>query len=168
MFLYVLSAPAWLGGLLQLEPTQFYWFFVLSIAGIMSGAALSGRLAGRVEPRQQIRYGFVVMGLAASVNVVLNFLFTAHAAWAMLPVALFSFGWALMVPVVTLMALDIAPDRRGMASSLQAFIGGMANALVAGVIAPLVMHSALGLSLTSLAFLGVGLSAWWWVRARVA
>ena len=168
MFLYVLSAPAWLGGLLQLEPTQFYWFFVLSIAGIMSGAALSGRLAGRVKPRRQIRYGFVVMGLAASVNVALNFLFTAHAAWARLPVALFSFGWALMVPVVTLMALDIAPDRRGMASSLQAFIGGMANALVAGVIAPLVMHSALGLSLTSLAFLGVGLSAWWWVRARVA
>ncbi|MCK7499812.1 MAG: hypothetical protein MZW92_62495 [Comamonadaceae bacterium] len=33
---------------------------------------------------------------------------------------MFSFGWALMVPVVTLMVLDLVPERRGMASSLQA------------------------------------------------
>ena len=46
-----------------------------------------------------------------------------------------------MVPVVTLMVLDLVPERRGMASSVQAFIGSMANGFVAGVIAPLVMHS---------------------------
>jgi DHA1 family bicyclomycin/chloramphenicol resistance-like MFS transporter len=66
-------------------------------------------------------------------------------AWALLPVAVFSFGWALMVPVVTLLALDQAPDRRGMASSVQACVGSLANALVAGVVmAPLVMHGLLG------------------------
>jgi DHA1 family bicyclomycin/chloramphenicol resistance-like MFS transporter len=32
--------------------------------------------------------------------------------------------------------LDQAPDRRGMASSLQACIGSVANALVAGALAP--------------------------------
>ena len=52
MFLYVLSAPAWLGGLLHLGPTEFFWFFCLSIAGIMSGAWLSGRLAGRMPAAQ--------------------------------------------------------------------------------------------------------------------
>jgi DHA1 family bicyclomycin/chloramphenicol resistance-like MFS transporter len=57
------------------------------------------------------------------VNVVLNALLAPHAAWALLPVAVFSFGWALMVPVVTLLALDQAPDRRGMASSVQACVG---------------------------------------------
>ena len=46
----------------------------------------------------------------------------------LLPIAVFAFGWALMVPVVTLMVLDLAPDRRGMASSLQAFIGAGATA----------------------------------------
>ena len=65
----------------------------------------------------------------------------AEAWWALLPIALFAFGWALMVPVVTLLVLDLVPERRGMASSLQAFIGSVANGLVAGVIAPLVMHS---------------------------
>jgi DHA1 family bicyclomycin/chloramphenicol resistance-like MFS transporter len=100
-------------------------------------------------------------------NVVLNATLTPHPSWALLTVAVFSFGWALMVPVVTLMVLDLVPERRGMASSMQAFIGSMANGLVAGVIAPLVMHSAIGLALTSLGMLGVGLVAWFWVKPRV-
>ena len=86
----------------------------------------------------------------------------------MLPIAIFAFGWALMVPVVTLMVLDLVPDRRGMASSLQAFIGSVANGLVAGVIAPLVMHSTVALAATSLAMMSVGVFAWLWVRRRVA
>ncbi len=66
--------------------------------------------------------------------------------WAMLPIAIYSFGWALMVPVVTLQLLDLFPERRGMASSLQAVVGSTANGLVAGLVAPLVMHSAIALA----------------------
>lgn len=169
MFLYVLSAPAWLGGHLGLAPTEFFGFFCLSIGGIMLGAWWSGHLAGRLAPHAQIHCGFMLMALAAGVNVLLNAtLATPHWAWALPPVALFSFGWALMVPVVTLKVLDLAPERRGMASSLQAFVGSSANGLVAGMVAPLVMHSTLALALTSLAFLGIGLLAWQWVRQRVA
>jgi DHA1 family bicyclomycin/chloramphenicol resistance-like MFS transporter len=73
-----------------------------------------------------------------------------------------------MVPVVTLMVLDQAPDRRGMASSLQACIGSAANALVAGLIAPLVMHSAVALSIASLTMSMVGVVAWVWVRRQVS
>ncbi len=166
VFLYVLSAPAWLGGHLQLAPTEFFWFFGLSIGGIMAGAWLSGRLAGRVTARKQIRRGFEVMVAATAVNVALNATLAPHWSWALPAVALFSFGWALMVPVVTLKVLDLVPERRGMASSLQACVGGVANGLVAGVIAPLVMHSTLALSLTSAGFLGVGFTAWQWVKRR--
>ena len=166
MFLYVLSSPAWLGGHLRLAPTEFFWFFALSIGGIMAGAWLSGRLAGRLPPRKQIRRGFEVMLLATAANLGLNASLAPHWAWALPAVALFSFGWALMVPVVTLKVLDLVPERRGMASSLQAFVAGVANGLVAGVIAPLVMHSTLALALASAAFLGVGFVAWQWVKGR--
>ena len=165
-FLYVLSAPAFLGEHLQLAPTQFFWFFMLSIGGIMGGAWLSGRLAGRIAPQRQIRYGFMVMFGSALVNLVANWLFVAHVSWALIPLCVFAFGWALMVPVVTLLVLDLHPERRGMASSLQMFVGSMANGLVAGVIAPLVMHSTLGLAAASLAMLCVGLVAWVVVRRR--
>ena len=164
MFLYVLSAPEWLGTHLGLGPTQFFWFFGLTIAGIMGGAYVSGRLAGRMPPKRQIRYGFSIMLAVSLLNLALNLLFKPHPAWALLPIGVFSFGWALMVPVVTLMVLDLAPDRRGMASSLQACVGSVANGLVAGVVAPLVMHSTVSLALASLGLMSVGMVAWIWVR----
>jgi DHA1 family bicyclomycin/chloramphenicol resistance-like MFS transporter len=166
MFLYVLAAPAFLGDHLALAPTQFFWFFLLTIGGIMAGAWASGRMAGKVAPKRQIRDGFVIMLVTSVVNVIANALFTPHAAWALWPLAVFAFGWALMVPVVTLLVLDLHPERRGMASSLQAVIGSTANGIVAGVIAPLVMHSTMALALTSILMLGIGLVAWAWLHAR--
>lgn len=166
MFLYVLAAPAFLGEHLALAPTQFFWFFLMTIGGIMSGAWLSGRKAGKVTPKRQIRDGFVIMAATSVVNLVANALFVPHVSWAILPLGVFAFGWALMVPVITLLVLDLHPERRGMASSLQAVIGSTANGLVAGVIAPLVMHSTFALALTSTAMLSIGLVAWLWLHRR--
>jgi DHA1 family bicyclomycin/chloramphenicol resistance-like MFS transporter len=167
MFLYVLSAPVFLGDHLGLGPGQFFWFFTLTIAGIMGGAWLSGRLAGRIAPKRQIRHGFTIMIAVSLLNLALNLVFTPQAWWALPPIAIFAFGWALMVPVVTLMVLDLVPERRGMASSFQAFIGSMANGFVAGVIAPLVMHSTVWLAVASLLMMSVGVFAWLWVRPRL-
>ncbi len=166
MFLYVLAAPAFLGDHLHLAPTHFFWFFILTISGIMGGAWLSGRLAGRIPPKRQIRHGFLVMFTMAALNLAANSLFTAHVSWALLPIAVFAFGWALMVPVITLLVLDLYPERRGMASSLQAFVGSTANGVVAGVIAPLVMHSTLLLACASAGMTCVGLVAWVYLHHR--
>jgi len=149
-----------LGEHLGLQPTQFFWFFLLSMTGLTAGAWLSGRLAGRIQPRQQIRWGYAIMGVVSLLNVALHLVLPPHPSWSMVPVALFSLGWALMVPVVTLMVLDLAPDRRGLVSSLQMCVGSAANALVAGVLVPLVMHSALALAFASLGLLLVGWVAW--------
>ncbi|CAN5398684.1 multidrug effflux MFS transporter [soil metagenome] len=166
MFLYVIAAPAFLGDHLRLEPTQFFWFFLMTIGGIMAGAWASGRMAGKVAPKRQIRDGFLIMLITSVVNVVANMLFTPHPAWALWPLGVFAFGWALMVPVITLLVLDLHPERRGMASSLQAVIGSTANGIVAGVIAPLVMHSPLWLAVTSILMMAIGLVAWVWLHRR--
>ena len=167
MFMYVLSAPVFLGEHLHLAPGQFFWFFMLTISGIMGGAWLSGRMAGRVKPRHQIRQGFLIMVLVSITNVALNLAFTPQAWWAMIPLAIYAFGWALMVPVVTLLVLDLVPERRGMASSFQACVGSLANSVVAGVIAPLVMHSTVWLAVASLLMMSVGVLAWIWVKPRL-
>jgi DHA1 family bicyclomycin/chloramphenicol resistance-like MFS transporter len=166
LFLYILSAPAFLGDILQLKPTQFFWFFILSISGIMAGSWLSGRMAGKVRPRNQIMQGFRIMLVVSLVNIAANAVLAPSAWWSMWPVTFLAFGWALMVPVVTLLVLDLHPERRGMASSLQAVVGSASNGVVAGVVTPLVMHSALGLALMSSAFMAVGLVAWVWLRKR--
>ena len=48
---------------------------------------------------------------------------------------------------LSLMVMDLFPSRRGMASSLSGFVGGMINALVAGVISPALSHSPVLMSL---------------------
>jgi DHA1 family bicyclomycin/chloramphenicol resistance-like MFS transporter len=166
MFLYVLSAPMYLGEILGMAPQQFFWFFILNIVGIMGGAVVSGRMAGKIPPKRQIRLGFVIMLVIGVVNLVANALFTPHVSWALIPLAIFSFGWALMVPVVTLLVLDLHPERRGMASSLQMFVGSTTNGIVAGVISPLVMHSAIWLAIASLLMMGLGLGSWIYIRHR--
>jgi DHA1 family bicyclomycin/chloramphenicol resistance-like MFS transporter len=162
----VLSAPVFLSEHLGLVPQQFFWFFCLTIIGIMGGAMLSGRLAGKIAPKRQIRYGFVIMLTIGVINLVANLLFKAQVGWALLPIGVFAFGWALMVPVVTLLVLDLHPDRRGMASSLQMFVGSTANGIVAGVISPLVMHSTVALAASSVLMMCVGLVAWIYIRRR--
>ena len=166
LFLYILGAPAYLGDVLHLKPTQFFWFFAMSISGIMVGSWLSGRMAGKVAPKNQIMQGFRIMVAVSVFNIAANLLFKAEAWWALWPIALFALGWALMVPVVTLLVLDLHPDRRGMASSLQSVVGSVANAVVAGAVAPLVMHSASGMAIMSAAFLLVGLLSWLWLHKR--
>ena len=166
MFLYILSAPVFLGEHLGLAPQQFFWCFLLTIGGIMGGALVSGRMAGKVVPKQQIRYGFIIMLTIGVINLLANLLFKAHVGWALIPLCIFSFGWALMVPVVTLLVLDLHPERRGMASSLQMFVGSTANGIVAGLISPLVMYSTVALATASLLMMGVGLVAWLTIRHR--
>lgn len=168
MFLYVLATPVFLGDHLQFAPTQFFWFFLCTIGGIMAGAAVSGRLAGKMSPQRQIMRGFRIMVAVSAVNIVLNLVVPLSAFWALPLIGLFSFGWAMMVPVVTLLVLDQVPERRGMASSLQACIGSAANGLVAGLLVPLVMHSTLALALTSAGLMLVGLVAWYGVRRSIA
>jgi DHA1 family bicyclomycin/chloramphenicol resistance-like MFS transporter len=160
MFLYILSAPVFLGEHLHLLPQQFFWCFLVTIGGIMLGAWVSGRVAGKLSQKRQIRNGFVIMLCIGVVNLMANLLLTAHVSWALWPLGIFAFGWAMMVPVVTLLVLDLHPGRRGMASSLQMFIGSGSNGIVAGLIAPWVMHSTVALATASLCMMGIGLVAW--------
>jgi MFS transporter, DHA1 family, multidrug resistance protein len=74
---------------------------------------------------------------------------------------------SLVTPLVTVMLLDLAPQRRGMASSLQTGIGAATNGVVAGVIAPWVMHSTRALALAAAGLFALGLIGWVWVRHRL-
>ncbi len=160
VFIFVLAAPTFLGHHLGLPPTRFFWLFLGTIAGIMAGAWTSGRLAGRITREQQIRNGFTLMLAAAVANAVLHLFVPAQLLTVVPLIMLVAYGWALLTPCVTLLVLDRFPGRLGMASSLQAFFSSLTNAIVAGVLVPLVMSTVTGLSIAS-ALLGfAGLASW--------
>ena len=168
LFLYIASAPAFVMDLLHLNERQFAWLFIPTIGGMTLGAFVSGRAAGRISGTRLVGIGFACCGVAALGNVAYNMLATTmQVPWAVLPMVLAAFGVALIFPIVTLAILDMYPRQRGSASSLQAFTSLVLNAIVAGVLSPLLSHHGLHLALAAAAFTLLGWLFWRWER-RVA
>ena len=139
LFLYIASAPDYVLLHLGLDETQFGWFFVPTIAGMSVGAFVSGRLAGKFSGRKLVNIGFAVCALSMAANLL--YCATVERLtlpWAVLPLTGMAFGIALVFPILTIALLDLYPTIRGTASSMQAFVSLMANALIAGLLVPLV------------------------------
>lgn len=165
-FIYVLSAPVFLMKHLGLAETQFAWLFIPAVAGLTFGSMLSGRLAGRWSARRTIHAGFAIMLVAALANIAQAALMPPGLPWSVLPVALYNCGMALAMPSLTLLALDLFPDRRGLASSCQSFVQVGTNALTAGLVAPLMWGSPLSLAFAMALFVLGGLALFIvWTRA---
>jgi len=135
-FLYVMSAPEFLMHHLGLPETAFFWLFGPAMAGLMSGAWVSGRLAGKLSVQQTVIRGYVVMGVAALANIGLNLWLPPMLPWSVVPILIYTFGMSLAMPCLTLLALDPFPQQRGLAASCQMFLQSMTNGLVAGMLAP--------------------------------
>ncbi len=163
LFLYIASAPAFVLDLLKLNERQFAWFFVPMIGGMMLGAYTSGRSAGKISGSRLANMGFLFCGIGALVNVLYNlFVPMPSVPWAVLPMAIGSFGIALVFPILTLAVLDMYPRQRGSASSLQAFTSLVMNAIVAGVLSPLLSHRGIHLAVGAALFSLIAWLFWRW------
>ncbi len=159
-FLYVVSAPAVIYGLLGLTATDFPWLFVPGIGGVMLGAFLSGRLAGKLSSHHTVIIGYLAMACAAVLNILYCAFFPPSLPWTVLPVMLYSTGMALAMPSVTVLVLDLYPQLRGTVSSLQGFAHSLFSGITAGVISPLVSGSALTLAVAMGGLLFAGVCSW--------
>lgn len=140
-FLYIASAPAFLIDLLGVGTYGFAWLFVPMIAGIMVGATLSGRMAGKLSPKRTIRLGYTFMGAGVVVNLLICAFLPPAVAWNVLPIMIFTLGSSIVMPSATLMLLDLFPAMRGLASSLQGFVQFTLSGVTAGTVAPFLAHS---------------------------
>ncbi len=159
-FLYILSAPVFLGEHLKLGPQEYSWLFIPSIAGILVGSQLSGRAAGRLTRAQTLRRAYTFMGAAAGANLLYALLLPPSLPWAVMPIFFYAIGSAMAMPSISLTTLDLFPTRRGMAASLQGFVGGMVNTVTAGVIAPAVFHDPRWMAVAMAAMMLAGFASW--------
>jgi len=160
-FIYVLSAPVFIYRHLGLDVHQFAWLFLSGVAGMMTGAYLSGRLAGRISPRQSVKLGFAIMFGAAIYNVLYYFWFPPLLPWSIIHQAVYAVGLTITMPALTLLVLDLFPRNRGMASSLQGFVHSLCSTANAGVASPLLSGTAGMLAGGMLGLLAVGFGCWW-------
>jgi DHA1 family bicyclomycin/chloramphenicol resistance-like MFS transporter len=167
LFLYIASAPAFVLDHLKLREDQFGWFFVPTIAGMVFGAFLSGRAAGRMSGTRLAGTGFALCGFAAVLNIAYTLWVPAPTVpLAIVPMAINALGISLVFPILTLAILDMYPRQRGAASSLQAFTSLILQTAVAGLFSPMLSHHPLWLALGAAAATLIGFVLWWWEVRR--
>jgi len=166
LFLYIASAPHLIRDLLHLGPDGFPWLFVPVVTGMVSGAFISGRLAGRVSASKTVAWGYAAMLSSCVLNLILAVSMDApRVPWSTLPLILYGCGVQLAFPTLTLLLLDRFPDQRGGVSSVQAFGSLLVTAMVAGVLSPALSGSMLMLALGAIAMCLIGLGSWlWYIR----
>ena len=158
IFIYITSAPVFLMQHLGISETGFLWLFGPITAGSATGAWISGRTAGRLAPRRTLAIAYAIMIFSAGANLAFHALHRPGLPWSILPLSVYSCGMGLAFPSMTILALDLFPSQRGLASSCQSFIQTSGAALNA-VIAPLVWGSVLTLNATAAAAVAISVVA---------
>lgn len=173
LFLYIASAPHLIRDVLHLGADGFPWLFVPVVVGMVSGAFISGRVAGRVSAIRTVGWGYVAMLSSCALNIILALaLDHPRVPWSTLPLALYGCGVQIAFPTLAILLLDRFPEQRGNASSMQTFGSLMMTAFVAGVLSPMLSSDMLVLALGGTALCLLGLAGWVWYvameRRRVA
>ncbi|MCB5187257.1 multidrug effflux MFS transporter [Methylobacillus caricis] len=161
-FLYVLASPVFLIQHLGLTSQQFAWMFIPTVCGSVFGSFLAKRAAGKYSPQQILKFSYGWMAVVAMANIAVSALPFVHAGLNILPIALFTIGLALAMPVLSVSALDCHPRIRGTAASGQAFMQMLLSTVSAGLVAPFVWDHPLGLALAMAAYLLLG-----WLATRI-
>ena len=166
--IYISSAAEFVMGVLKLEATSFGWLFIPLIGGSMLGSALSGSLARHIPVRIQKAIGYTCLAIGSASNVLYNLSTDTPAVpWAVLPIACYTLGISLLMPILSLQIMGTFPQMRGLASSLQGFTQMSVFAIMAGIVVPQLFHSGLALALGHAVSVSAGMLIWW-ISARRA
>ena len=160
-FVYVLASPVFLIEHLKLNPHQFGFMFIPTVCGMVLGSYLARHSAGKFAPDQVIRFAYSWMASAAVLNIAVCYWLPANVFFNILPIALYNVGMALVVPILSIAALDRMPKLRGTAASGQAFMQMLLSTVSAGIIIPVIWNSTLGLAFGMSGYLLLG-----WVTLR--
>lgn len=161
--LYVLTAPIVVVDLLGQGEQDFWKLFVPLIAGMALGSFTGGRVAARVSGERLVDLCMVAAVLIGLLNIALVWV-SPSLPWAVVGPALFGVVIGLAFPVLQLTLLELFPRHRGSAASMAAFSVLLSNALIAGVVGPLITTSLVSTAVTSAAFATAGALLWWWHR----
>lgn len=165
-FIYIASAPAFLIDLLGVSSYGFSWLFMPMIGGVMIGALISGRVAGKLSATRTIAIGYLLMFSGAITQLAAAWYVAPGVAWHVLPIMVYTMGSAIVAPSTMLLLLDLFPTRRGMASSLQGFVHFVLAAVNAGTISPFLAHSLKALAAGMAAFTVLSAALWTLYRRR--
>ena len=161
LFLYIAGAPTVIYDFLGLGSDDFGWLFIPMVTGMVLGASFSARLAHRWPAPRTISAGLLVMAGATALNLLIVNLNPANIFTVVGPLVLYVTGLAVMMPAITVLALDCLPTHRGTAASMQGFVQTLVNSAVASIAVPLLHTRWLHFVLGQLLFLLLAGGLWY-------
>jgi DHA1 family bicyclomycin/chloramphenicol resistance-like MFS transporter len=164
---YIGAAPTIVEKHWHMGETSYWQLFLPVIGGILAGAVISNRVAGRMELAKQVWIGFGLTFAASAARVVVHLAFVEpplRMQQALLVIA--AIGAQIAFPVLTLRMLDIFPTARGTAASVQSFVAILMTAVTFGIIAPFVLPQMSWIAFTSLALTSLASIFWYFARRR--
>jgi DHA1 family bicyclomycin/chloramphenicol resistance-like MFS transporter len=160
MITFIGAAPAVVMEHWHLHETQFAALFVPLICGILGGGLISGRLAGRLTGRRQISIGYTLALFGSGATVLLHATTTPPVLLQQVLITIIATGVQIMMPIFALRMLDLFPEARGSAASVQSCVMLGTGALFIGGLVPAISGSMLALSTCSLLAALTGFFIW--------
>jgi len=160
IFLYIAGAPTVIYDFLGLGTGDFAVQFIPMVAGLMLGAFISSRLSQRWSPVRIIGTGFGVLATGVVLNLAQVSLFEATILYTIGPLVVYAIGTAMIMPAITILALDCFPHHRGTAASMQGFFQMLINAAVAGLALPALHAQRHWFVIGQALFLSIALILW--------
>jgi DHA1 family bicyclomycin/chloramphenicol resistance-like MFS transporter len=161
IFLYIAGAPTVIYDFLGLGTDDFGVQFIPMVAGLMLGAFVSSRLSQRWTPVRIVSTGFGVLTAAVVLNLVQVAWLEATILFTIGPLVIYAVGTAMIMPAITVLALDCFPHHRGTAASMQGFIQMLINAAVAAFAVPALHTQRHCFVIGQVLFLSVALALWY-------
>lgn len=162
---FIGSAPAIIETHWHLDETSYWHLFLPVISGILIGAVISNRIAGRMEMVAQVRIGLGITFGISLARVALHLVLDSvpiPLQQGLLVVA--AIGAQTAFPVLTLRMLDLFPAARGTAASAQSFVALLVTAFTLGIVAPNVLSHLEWVAYASLAFATLASVCWYFSR----
>jgi MFS transporter, DHA1 family, multidrug resistance protein len=162
---FIGSAPAIVERHWHLDETSYWQLFLPVIGGILTGAIISTRVAGRMDLVKQVRVGFGLTFIAAATRVLIH-LAVADPPRGVQQGVLFcaAIGAQFAFPVLTLRMLDLFPAARGTAAAAQSFVALAFTAFTLGVVAPIALWKLEWIAWASLTFTTLASLLWFLAR----
>ncbi|MFK5948793.1 MAG: multidrug effflux MFS transporter [Methylococcales bacterium] len=161
LFIYIVGSPTIIYDFLNLGSDKFSLQYIPMVGGMMTGAFISAQLAKRWQIQKTTNVGFSIMLSAISINLIFVNFFPASPFYIIFPMVVYALGLSIVLPAVTILALDCFPHHRGLAASALGFVQMLINTCVASIIIPLIHNQWLHYVFGQILFLLLGLLLWY-------
>ena len=167
-FVYVAGSASLIFDHLQMDEQDFWRFFVPVVAGIFVGSMIIHRLSHRFRTATLINSALAQAALGVLLNLAAEQWADVNAWWVITPIVLYALGYSMTNPGLSLLAFDCLPTKRGLASSLQAFMQMGTAAVVTALVVPLVQADLQHMALANAALFSIAVLLWLSVRRELS